>query len=112
MLIEISNLLCYVAMALILALLAARTARNEGANSFGRLLPKALRKYRVSTDHLTVLAFKKCPQCAEQLPVSTLVCNGCDYNFLASSILRHKLLSAPAESIVNAASHQSFSYRA
>ena len=101
MLIENSNLIYYAAMALILALLAVRTARKEGANSFRRLLPKALQKYRVNTDHLTVLAFKKCPQCDDQLPVSTLVCDACDYNFLASSILRHQLLPAPSESIAS-----------
>jgi uncharacterized protein UPF0547 len=41
-------------------------------------------------------ALKTCPNCAEQLPLSTLICESCDYNFLASSIVRgQKLLPAP-----------------
>lgn len=42
------------------------------------------------------LNFKNCPKCAEQLPLSTLVCDACDYNFLSgSSQSRYRLLPAP-----------------
>jgi hypothetical protein len=41
-------------------------------------------------------ALKPCPNCAEQLPLSTIICDTCDYNFLAERPGRgQKLLSAP-----------------
>jgi ribosomal protein L40E len=43
-----------------------------------------------------VLTEKTCPKCAEQLPISALLCEACDYNFLSMSVVhRHKLLPAP-----------------
>jgi hypothetical protein len=43
-----------------------------------------------------IRAFKKCPGCAEELPLSTLVCDACEYNFLSGSIgSKYKLLPAP-----------------
>jgi hypothetical protein len=42
------------------------------------------------------LKFKNCPKCAEELPLSTLVCDACDYNFLSGSNQgRYRLLPAP-----------------
>ena len=41
-------------------------------------------------------ARKQCPNCAEQLPLSAIICQACDYNFLAERPGRgQKLLSAP-----------------
>ena len=43
-----------------------------------------------------IRAFKKCPNCAEELPLSTLVCDSCEYNFLSGSIgPKYKLLPPP-----------------
>ena len=48
-------------------------------------------------------AFKNCPNCADPLPLSTLVCDVCEYNFLSASIgPRHKLLPAPDAARVSA----------
>jgi predicted amidophosphoribosyltransferase len=39
---------------------------------------------------------KNCPNCTEQLPLSALICDACDYNFLSRSVGgKHKLLAAP-----------------
>ena len=47
-------------------------------------------------NHLDRRAFKKCPKCADQLPLSALVCDACEYNFLSGFVgHRHKLLPAP-----------------
>jgi predicted amidophosphoribosyltransferase len=58
------------------------------------------KKSRVSTakEHhpVDLRTFKKCPNCNDQLPLSTLVCDACEYNFLSGSNgPRHKLLPAP-----------------
>jgi hypothetical protein len=41
-------------------------------------------------------ALKQCPNCSTQLPLSTIICDKCDYNFLAERPGRgQKLLSPP-----------------
>lgn len=102
-----TDVILYAAIASTLALLIARVWRRHPAMSFEKLLPERFKKSRARHRDLAVLAFKKCPQCADQLPVSTLVCDACDYNFLAGSILRHKLLPAPETSIRSAAPQKS-----
>jgi len=43
-----------------------------------------------------IRAFKNCPNCTDQLPLSTLVCDACEYNFLSGSTgSRYKLLPPP-----------------
>lgn len=43
-----------------------------------------------------VPATKKCPGCEEQLPLSAIICDGCDYNFLASRPVRSQsILPSP-----------------
>jgi hypothetical protein len=43
-------------------------------------------------------AQKKCPHCAMQLPLSAIICETCDYNFLAERPGRgQKLLALPEE---------------
>jgi hypothetical protein len=39
---------------------------------------------------------KNCPNCAAQVPLSALLCDACDFNFIASiASHRHKLLNPP-----------------
>lgn len=94
-----SDIACYALIAAILGLLVARTRRGRELTNLGNHLPEIFKKPLGRQKDLAVLAFKKCPQCAEQLPLSALVCDACGHNFLASSILRHKLLPAPQESL-------------
>ena len=91
MLAENSDILHYILLVLIFALLTVRMTRKEGGQK----------------KDFAILAFNKCPQCTVQLPLSALVCDDCDYNFLSSSILRHKLLPASEESMASAAPQQS-----
>jgi hypothetical protein len=43
-----------------------------------------------------VPATKKCPGCEQQLPLAAIICEGCDYNFLAARPDRsHSMLPAP-----------------
>ena len=89
------DLLSYIAIVFILALLIGRIVHKQGLMKFQRFLPERLTR----KSELPIMIFKNCPQCSDQLPVSALVCDACDYNFLARSILRHKLLPAPEASI-------------
>jgi hypothetical protein len=77
------NLLYFSTIALIVAFLTARIASKKDRAIFKR-------------QHFPTL--KKCPNCAEQLPLPTLVCDACDYNFLSRIVgHRHKLLPSPSE---------------
>lgn len=83
------------AIALLVPLIAFRIARHKAHSQVHEFAGRALNPFRKSeTPALTAL--KKCPGCAEELPLSALICEGCDYNFLAGSTrYRHKLLPAP-----------------
>jgi hypothetical protein len=84
-----SDLLHFLAIALTLGFLTARIASKKDGSFFkwfvaGALLgiialPVAIFKRR----HAVLAALKKCPKCAEQLPLSALVCDTCDYNFIS-----------------------------
>lgn len=102
-----SDVVSYAAITLVVGLLVARVLRKHAGTSLQSLLPEALTQTFARKSELAVLAFKKCPKCADQLPVSALVCDACDYNFLAGSILRHKLLPAPEDSMRKAATQRS-----
>jgi hypothetical protein len=84
------NIIHFFAIALIVAFLTARIASKKDRGTFER-------------QH--VLTLKKCPKCAEQLPLSALVCDACDYNFLSGMVgYGHKLLPSPSEPL---AGHES-----
>ncbi|MSP39471.1 MAG: hypothetical protein EXR70_13370 [Deltaproteobacteria bacterium] len=42
-------------------------------------------------------SLKKCPNCAEQLPLSGVICEACDYNFLSGMVGNAKRLLAPSQ---------------
>jgi hypothetical protein len=77
------NIFHFSAIALIVAFLTARIASK---------------KDRAILKRQHVLTLKKCPKCAEQLPLSALICDACDYNFLSRMVGHgHKLLPSPSE---------------
>lgn len=100
-----SDILHFLAIALILAFLTARIASKKDGSFFKWFvagaflgiiaLPVAI---AIKRQHfLSVL--KKCPKCAEQLPVSALVCDACEYNFISRIVGHgHKLLASPKTS--------------
>jgi len=51
---------------------------------------------RIFERQRVVPATKKCPGCEQQLPLAAIMCEGCDYNFLAARPDRlHSMLPAP-----------------
>lgn len=99
-----SDIFYYAVILAVLGLLIGRTLAKQHLITFASFL----RERFARRNEIPILVFKKCPQCAEQLPVSALVCDGCDHNFLAGSILRHKLLPAPESSMRGGPTRQSF----
>ena len=82
-------------VALILVLLAARIVkRKRGILKFFRARSTAVSGRLFASQHAPAL--KPCPNCAEQLPPSAIICDICDYNFLAERPGRgQKLLTSP-----------------
>ena len=114
-----SDILYYCAIALILGFLTAKIGSKKGGTFFqwfvaGALvgviaLPVAILK----KERVALLALKKCPKCAGQIPLSALVCDGCDFNFISGFAgHRHKMLPAPNEPPARDVSQQTFAYRA
>jgi hypothetical protein len=80
------NFFLFSGIALTFALLMARIARQKDS---------LFKRHRVP-------ALKKCPKCAEQLPMTALVCEACDYNFLSRTVShRRKLLLSPSDPLTN-----------
>ena len=110
------NILHFSAIAFILVFLTARIAKRKYGSFFksflaGRTFTNNYITGRISErDHL--LALKKCPNCTEQLPLSILICEACDYNFLSGMVGHgHRLLPSP-EPLAHEMRKQSFAYRA
>ena len=94
------NIYCLSAIALVVALLFARGMKNSYGSFFKSFLKSTGLKKSYANDrmfeNLRVPAFKKCPNCEKQLPLSALLCDACDFNFLAGSLYRgNKMLAAP-----------------
>ncbi len=95
---ESLDVLSISAVALTLAIFAANTMRRK------RSVPKSFHAHEsfpakrvkgrlVKSQHSPVL--KQCPSCAQQLPLSALMCDTCDYNFLAERPGRRQVLLPP-----------------
>jgi hypothetical protein len=107
-----SDIFLYAALVPIVAILIERIGRNSAGSILRTSLPAALHKGYGKKDHFAGPALKKCPKCAEQLQLSALVCDACDYNFLAGSVThRYKMLPAPSEPVAHEASGQTFAFR-
>jgi len=93
------DILPITAAALILVLLAARIVKRKRGvlKSFrarGSVTNKRASGRLFESNRSPAL--KPCPTCAEQLPLSAIICHACDYNFLAERPGRgQKLLPSP-----------------
>ena len=87
--------LYYYAIALTVIILTTWIASKHEHSPVQKLFTRVF-KNTAKNDYLGHSALKTCPKCATQVPLSTLVCETCDYNFLSGSVVtRHKLLPAP-----------------
>ena len=82
------------AVALILVLLVAKLVKRKTFRRRRTGIHKRASGRLSKKQHSPEL--KPCPNCAEQLPLSAIICNTCDYNFLAARPDRgQKMLPSP-----------------
>jgi hypothetical protein len=116
MIVESLDILYFSAIALILVFLTARIAKKKDGNFLKSCMAGSTPRNNGTTGRIFkrqhISALKNCPKCAEQLPLSALICDACDYNFLSRMVgHRHKLLPS-SEPLGHEASRQTFAYRA
>jgi len=115
MIAEDATILDFAAVALIVVYVAARIANGNYRSYFKSLLAGRMFTDDQAADRMferqNISALKTCPCCTEKLPLSTLICEACDYNFLSGMVGHgHKLLPAP-ETRVHEMPTQIFAYR-
>lgn len=107
---EGSNFLHFSALAFIMVFFVVRIAKTICAASFvSTLVQRILSHNRIAGrmfEKNPILVVKGCPHCAEQVPLSTLICHACEYNFLSGTIGSGRLLPAP-EPLAHGMSEQS-----
>jgi hypothetical protein len=101
---ESVDVLSISAVALTLAILAAKTLRRK------RSVPKSIQAHESFTSKRVKgrlfksqrsPVLKQCPTCAQQLPLSALMCDTCDYNFLAERPGRRQVLLPPPKALTH-----------
>jgi hypothetical protein len=88
---------CYSKIRLLVKRITTRIAGKKAA-SFKSFWEAVLSRMRLNFFEKQPLSrlYKSCPNCAAQVPLPTLLCDACCYNFIASMAShRHKLLSPP-----------------
>ena len=95
------NILQFSAIALIVVFLMARIAkRTHGSFSKSSAAESTLTNNFVPDRFFAsqrVPPQKNCPNCAEHVALSALICEACEYNFLSRMVgSRHKTLPLPA----------------
>src|SRR6266567_8938269 len=100
------------AIALIAAFLTVRLMKKKHGSFFKSFRARSSFKNTGVSDRFFesnhIPALKKCPNCPEQLPLSALICEACDYNFLSGMVGRgQKFLPSP-EPMTHEGSNQRF----
>jgi hypothetical protein len=95
------TILQFSAIALILVFLLARMAKKKYSSSFRSSMAESAITNNFVADRIfasqRISLQKDCPNCAEHVPLSALICEACEYNFLSRMVgSRHKMLPSPA----------------
>jgi hypothetical protein len=103
------NILYFSTIAVVLVFLATRT-RKKHRNRFKHSSAGHTFVNNRFSERLFEIkrapARKACPSCAEQLPLSALICDACHYNFLAARPGREQKMLLPPEPMTHDASEQ------
>jgi hypothetical protein len=86
-------------VALILVLLVARLLKRKTFRARGPVTNKRASSRLFNKQRSPEL--KPCPNCNEQLPLSAIICDICDYNFLAARPGRGQNLLSPPQPITH-----------
>jgi hypothetical protein len=100
MLAENLDILHFFAPAIILMLFIANIGNRRHSGVFKALMNGSAFSNDCAVDRMFekyhIPASKKCPNCAEHLPLSGLICEACDYNFLSGMVgYGNNLLASP-----------------
>jgi hypothetical protein len=89
--------------ALTLALLAAKMFRRKRSASKSLQAHDHFTRKRVGSlfKSQRTPVLKQCPSCAQQLPLSAIMCDACDYNFLAERPGRRQILLQPPKPLIH-----------
>ena len=106
----------FAAFAFFLIFLTAKSAKGNSGGFFKALFAGDWFKDEDAADRMferrNISAMKTCPGCSERLPLSVLICQACDHNFLTGMVGHgHKMLPAP-ESRVDEMPGRVFAFRA
>lgn len=105
------DILDFSAIALMLGFLTARIVKRKHGRSFEPFQAQLTSTNNCASDRFFARkrtpALKPCPNCDEQLPLSALVCDTCDYNFLAARPGRGQKLLPPPELMTHDVPEQS-----
>ena len=110
------DILNFFTPAIILMFLIARTGNKKQGGFFKALAMRSAFSDDCAVDRMFekqhIPSLKKCPNCVEHLPLSALICEACDYNFLSGMVgYGNRLLAAP-EPRPRQMAKRSFAYRA
>lgn len=99
MIAEISGFIRFAAIAFALVLVLLRvmraTRRFPIVSAMARTVAKICGRERYLEKN-RALEIKKCPNCEAEVPLSTLICEGCEFNFVSGMIGHgHMLLPSP-----------------
>jgi hypothetical protein len=88
------------AIVLIVAFLTARLMEKKHRSFFKSFCARSSLKNTGVVDRFFennhIATLKKCPNCPERLPLSALICDACDYNFLSGMVARgQRMLPSP-----------------
>ena len=103
-------------IALIVALLVGRMSSRRASSFFKPRMSKvrkAIPTHLFKKKQAALSATKKCPNCTDSLPISALVCEACEYNFLSGTVgFRSKMLPPPDATPAPEEPKQRLAYRA
>lgn len=92
----ILNILSLSAIAVMLVLVALRFIKRKPRDRFESFQAASSSRNAGIFERQRVPATKKCPACEAELPLATIICEGCDYNFLAARPVRsQRMLPSP-----------------
>jgi hypothetical protein len=105
----------FAAAAIVLIVLISRIGNRKPGGVFKALINGRVFSKDCAADRMfekqQIVASKKCPNCAEPLPLSAIICEACDYNFLSGMVgYSNRLLAAP-EPRPRQMAKPSFAYR-
>ena len=116
LIVENVTTLPFAAFALFLIFLTAKSAKGHAGGFFKALLAGDWFQDESAADRMferrNISAVKTCPGCSEQVPMSVLICAGCDHNFLTGTVGSGQRMLPSPEAQVYEMRPRNFAYRA